>query len=222
MKGGRLAATLGHSFRDQGLLRQALTHRSHGAGHNERLEFLGDAVLNCVIAAMLYKRFGAIDEGDLSRRRARLVRQESLAEVARELDLGPALRLGEGELKSGGAQRPSILADGLEAVFGAIFLDAGFEAASAVIGRLFAPLIDVLDDGAPLKDAKTALQELLQGRRLGLPRYQMTETRGLAHVQEFQVECQVPELDLRFTGAGSSRRNAEQEAARKMLEVLRK
>lgn len=222
MKGGRLAVALGHTFRDERLLSLALTHRSHGAEHNERLEFLGDAVLNCVVADMLYARFGDIDEGDLSRRRARLVRQESLAMVADGLEIGSHLRLGEGELKSGGARRPSILADGLEAVFGAVFLDGGFEAARGVIGRLFAPLIDTLDDGAPLKDAKTALQELLQGRRLALPRYELTETLGLAHAQEFHVACQVPELGLRCAGTGGSRRGAEQDAARKMLEILSK
>lgn len=221
MKPGRLAAALGHAFRRETLLQQALTHRSHGAGHNERLEFLGDSVLNCVIASALYDRFADIDEGDLSRHRARLVRQETLAALARSLDLGGFLRLGEGELKSGGALRPSILADSLEAVIGAIFVDGGFDAARAVIDRLYAPMLSGLVSGESVKDPKTALQELLQGRRMALPRYELTATRGQPHDQEFEVECLVDALSVRCSGSGKSRRMAEQDAARKALEALR-
>jgi ribonuclease-3 len=209
---------LGYVFGDRRLLEQALTHRSYGAPHNERLEFLGDSVLNCVIAQALYERFGAIREGDLSRLRANLVRQESLAEIARGIALGDRLRLGEGELKSGGGRRPSILADALEALFGAVFVDGGFAAARQTILKLYAPVLANLDPQRTGKDAKTALQEFLQGRRMSLPQYHLKATRGEAHAQEFEVECLIPELGISAIGRGSSRRAAEQEAARRAFE----
>lgn len=220
MKYERLTAALGHRFTDTALLRQALTHRSHGSANNERLEFLGDSILNCTVAALLYSRFAGINEGDLSRHRARLVRQEALASIAENLQLGNYLQLGEGELKSGGARRPSILADALEAVFGAVFLDAGFEAARSLIERLYQPMFSTLDPNQSGKDPKTALQEVLQARRLALPRYGLVQTRGEAHAQEFEVECLIPELSIRCTGCGSSRRIAEQNAARQALATI--
>jgi ribonuclease-3 len=209
---------IGYVFGSRGILDQALTHRSFGAQHNERLEFLGDSVLNCVIAQALYERFTEVREGDLSRLRANLVRQETLAEIAQGLGLGGQLRLGEGELKSGGFRRPSILADALEAVFGAVFVDGGFEQARQTILRLYEPSFANLDPHRSGKDAKTTLQEFLQGRRLALPQYQLRNTRGEAHAQEFEVECLIPELGISTTGCGPSRRAAEQEAARRAYE----
>lgn len=213
----RLASALGHTFSQDGLLRQALTHRSFGSPHNERLEFLGDSVLNCVIATILFRRYGSLKEGELSRQRANLVRQESLAQIAQSLDLGNHLRLGEGELKSGGFRRPSILADGLEAIFGAIYLDAGFDTAYAVVERLYQPLLEQVDPKDSGKDPKTALQEILQGRKLPLPLYALVATNGEAHAQEFEVECSVPALGVSVRGHGGSRRAAEQAAAREAL-----
>jgi len=210
---GPLQRKLGHSFAHASLLQQALTHRSHSTPHNERLEFLGDSVLNCCVAHELYQRFGELKEGELSRLRANLVRQEALAELAQELELGTYLRLGEGELKSGGFRRPSILADGLEALFGAVFLDGGYPAAQVVIRGLYASLLDHLDPQTLGKDPKTLLQELLQARRIPLPQYAVVGTQGAAHKQLFQVECQIPQLAIRTTGYGASRRIAEQEAA---------
>lgn len=209
---------VGHVFGSHGVLVQALTHRSFGALHNERLEFLGDSVLNCVIAQALYERFAGVREGDLSRLRANLVRQETLAEIAQSIGLGEHLRLGEGELKSGGFRRPSILADALEAVFGAVFIDGGFDSARQAILRLYEPLLSNLDPHHSGKDAKTALQEFLQGRRLALPQYQLRATRGEAHAQEFEVECLIPDLGISTIGRGPSRRAAEQEAARRAFE----
>lgn len=209
---------IGYVFGSRSILDQALTHRSFGASHNERLEFLGDSVLNCVIAQALYERFSEVREGDLSRLRANLVRQETLAEIAQRLGLGEQLRLGEGELKSGGFRRPSILADAQEALFGAVFVDGGFEQARKTILRLFEPFLAHLDPRHSGKDAKTALQEFLQGRRLALPQYQLRATHGEAHAQEFEVECLVPELGISTVGRGQSRRAAEQEAARRALE----
>lgn len=208
----------GYVFGSRDILERALTHRSFGASHNERLEFLGDSVLNCVIAHALYERFAGVREGDMSRLRANLVRQETLAEIAQRLDLGEQLRLGEGELKSGGFRRPSILADALEALFGAVFVDGGFESAKKTILRLYEPFLANLDPNSG-KDAKTALQEFLQGRRLALPQYQLRATRGDAHAQEFEVECLIPELGIAATGRGPSRRAAEQEAARRAFEL---
>jgi ribonuclease-3 len=201
-------------------LRQALTHRSYGTPNYERLEFVGDAVLDCVVARALYERFPATPEGDLSRARAHLVNQETLAQVARRLDVGAALRLGEGELRSGGADRTSILADALEAVFGAVFLDGGFDAARAVIDAVFA---DVLRDADPAtlgKDPKTRLQEWLQAKRLPVPEYAVVGTSGEAHAQQFDVECRVPQLGVVALGVGPSRRVAEQDAAQKALAAV--
>ena len=217
---GRLVAALGHDFSRPELLLQALTHRSFGSPHNERLEFLGDSVLNCVIATALYQRFGKLNEGELSRQRANLVRQESLAQIAQTLDLGNFLLLGEGELKSGGFRRPSILADGLEAIFGAIYLDGGFAAAQQAIERLYRALLDQVDPKNSGKDPKTALQEVLQGRKLPLPQYLLVATQGEAHDQEFEVECAVPVLGIRVRGQGGSRRAAEQSAAQAALDQL--
>jgi len=210
---------LGYQFNDPGLLRQALTHRSHSAPHNERLEFLGDGVLNCVIASLLYERFPHLPEGDLSRLRANLVNQDTLSQIAAALDRGGELLLGEGELKSGGFRRPSILADSLEAVVGAIFLDGGFERAAMAIRGIYAPLLEELDPDRLGKDPKTLLQEHLQGRRLPLPQYNVVHVRGEAHEQQFQVECVIPDLDIRTPGEGQSRRSAEQSAARRAYEL---
>ncbi len=211
---GSLQRKLGYSFAQASLLQQALTHRSHGSRNNERLEFLGDSVLNCCVAHELYQRFGDLKEGDLSRVRANLVRQETLAELAQGLELGTYLRLGEGELKSGGFRRPSILADGLEALLGAVFLDGGFAAVQGVIRGLYASLLEHLNAQTLGKDSKTLLQELLQARKLALPQYAVVATQGAAHNQSFQVECQIPQLEIRTIGFGASRRIAEQEAAR--------
>lgn len=211
---------LGYIFADSALLRNALTHRSFGTPNNERLEFLGDGILDFVIAEQLFLRFPALPEGDLSRLRANLVRQETLHRLAQHLDLGAHLRFGEGELRSGGAQRPSILADALEALFGAIYLDNGFVAARDVIAGLYAPLLDELKPGQFQKDAKTRLQEWLQGRKKTLPRYVLIGTTGAAHEQSFSVACEIENPSLRTTGEGSSRRIAEQVAAEKALKEL--
>lgn len=216
----RLSASLGYAFRQEGLLRQALTHRSYGAQHNERLEFLGDSVLNCIVARALYDAFPNLPEGTLSRMRANLVRQETLAEIAQRLKLGDYMLLGEGELKSGGFRRPSILADTLESIFGAVFLDAGFEAAQAVVLRQFEPIIASIDPNASGKDAKTRLQEWLQGRKHALPDYRLAGTRGEAHDQLFVVACHIPALGITTEGQGRSRRAAEQEAALAVLKQV--
>jgi ribonuclease-3 len=214
-----LEQRLGYEFADRELLAQAVTHRSHGAVHNERLEFLGDAVLNCAIAQLLFLKFSRLDEGDLSRLRANLVKQQSLAEIAERLELSQFLRLGEGERKSGGFRRPSILADTLEAAVGAVFVDRGFEAAREVIARLFEPVLKAVDPKTLGKDSKTLLQEFLQGKRLPLPQYSVVETRGAAHNQEFEVECLLPKLEISVRGSGRSRRAAEQSAAKLALEA---
>jgi len=219
---GPLQRKLGYSFAQAPLLQQALTHRSHGTPHNERIEFLGDSVLNCCIAHELYQRFGDLKEGELSLLRANLVRQETLAELAQELELGTFLRLGEGELTSGGFRRPSILADGLEALFGAVFLDGGFAAVQGVIHGLYASLLEHLDPQTLGKDPKTLLQELLQARKIALPQYAVVATQGAAHEQLFQVECQIPQLAIRTIGFGASRRIAEQEAAQRAFAQTRK
>ncbi len=217
----RLQQRLGYRFRDRMLLEQALTHRSFGQPNNERLEFLGDSLLNCVTAIALFERFGELREGELSRLRASLVRQEGLHRVANELELGAVLRLGEGELKSGGFRRPSILADALEAVFGAVYLDGGFTAVKNVIDRLYAVMISEIDPAQALKDPKTALQELLQGRKLPLPNYVTVDVHGEAHAQDFEVMCVIEAFDLRTTGRGPSRRAAEQQSAQHALAQLR-
>jgi ribonuclease III len=217
---GKLHARLGHTFRRPQLLTQALTHRSHGALHNERLEFVGDAVLNCAIAEALYERFPQMTEGELSRVRASFVNRETLARLARDLDLGAALRFGEGEHRSGGAGRPSILADALEAVFGAVFLDGGFDAARAVIMSVFTDELAAFDPATHGKDPKTRLQEWLQARRIPVPSYAVVDVAGEAHLQSFAVECRVPSLDVTATGRGASRRAAEQAAAEQVYARL--
>ncbi|MFY9329724.1 MAG: ribonuclease III [Georgfuchsia sp.] len=216
-----LERAIGHRFARRELLAQALTHRSHSAPHNERLEFLGDSVLNCSMAALLYRNFPALKEGELSRLRASLVKQDALADVAMSLKLGSYIKFGEGELKSGGDRRPSTLADALEAVFGAVYLDAGFDAAIKIIESLYQPQLQRIDPAVSGKDAKTELQEFLQGRRLELPRYELRTTRGEAHAQQFDVDCLIPHLGIRSSGTGASRRIAEQEAARRALEMVK-
>ena len=216
-----LTTALGHSFADRTLLQTALTHRSFGVPNNERLEFIGDGLLNCVIAIALFRRYPDLAEGELSRMRANLVRQDTLHQLAVALNLGDSLRLGEGELKSGGNQRPSILADAVEALIGAVFLDAGFEAAQSVIARLYLPLFDEMRSGPVTKDAKTSLQEWLQGRKKPLPRYHVIEASGAAHEQRFEVACEIENPALRTTGQGSSRRLAEQAAADRALKALK-
>jgi len=218
----QLESSLGHLWRDRDLLTQALTHRSFGSHNNERLEFLGDGVLNCVIGLMLYKRFPDQPEGRLSRLRANLVNQDSLHEIALALDLGRHLRLGEGELKSGGAQRPSILADALESLLGAALLDAGFDAASGIVERLFDAKVNAINPTHQGKDAKTRLQEWLQPRRLGLPDYTLTQTDGQAHAQIFHVECRIPARKVVTRGHGQNRKAAEQMAAQAALIELEK
>lgn len=215
-----LEATFGYEGRDFSLFEAALTHRSAGSPHNERLEFLGDAVLNCVTATLLYKNFRHAPEGELSRYRATLVSGESLAAIAAEYQLGDYLRLGQGELKSGGFRRKSILADTLEAILGAIYLDGGFAAAEQVIERMFATRLPNLPQAALLKDAKTKLQEALQSRAVPLPEYIVEGISGEAHAQHFKVRCEVPSLHLNAQGEGSSRRGAEQDAAQHVFERL--
>jgi len=213
-------AELGYEPRDVALFRAALTHRSAPGPNNERLEFLGDAVLNLVVAHHLYAAFPEATEGDLSRLRSRVVSGEPLAEVAASLALGEALQLGSGELKTGGFRRHSILADALEAVCGALYLDGGLAAAEAVIERLFGPRIAALPAPHELKDAKTRLQEYLQSRGITLPRYKVERIEGEPHAQTFHVTCEVPALRLAATGQGSSRRRAEQEAAERILSAV--
>ena len=215
-----LEQAIDYRFVNTSLLLTALTHRSHSSPNNERLEFLGDSILNAVIARRLYGRFPDVPEGDLSRLRANLVRQETLHQLALVLSLGSHIRLGEGELKSGGVSRPSILADALEAVFGAVWLDGGFEPASLVISQLYENLLAGIVPGKPIKDAKTRLQEYLQGKRLPLPRYVLESTNGEAHAQVFTIACEIDCLHVRTEGRGGSRRAAEQIAAEKALERL--
>jgi ribonuclease III len=212
-----LREQLSYEARDLALFRAALTHRSAAGPNNERLEFLGDAVINLLIAHALYASYPQADEGDLSRLRSRLVSAEPLAEIALAIGLGDALQLGAGELKTGGFRRESILADGLEAVCGAIFLDQGLAAVQPVVERLFAQRIAALPDPHTLKDAKTRLQEYLQSRSLPVPSYSVVSVHGEDHAQTFQVSCEVPGLKLATQGEGLSRRRAEQEAAERML-----
>lgn len=213
MQQDALARALGHRFEDPSLLRTALTHRSYGPQNNERLEFLGDSVLNLLVAEELYRRFPRLAEGELSRVRALIVRQQSLFERALSLGLGDMLLLGEGELRSGGKSRPSILADALEALIGAVYIDGGFDAAGAAVRRIFEPVLQNADPAAQGKDPKTLLQEFLQGRRIPLPRYGIVSVEGEAHCQRFTVECTIPSLSIRAVGEGLSRRAAEQNAA---------
>ena len=213
---------IAYQFKSDALREQALTHRSFGSPHNERLEFLGDGVLNCIVAEELYTRFAGLSEGQLSRLRANLVRKESLSAIALELGLSEFLRLGEGELASGGRNRPSMLADALEAVYGAVFRDGGYEAVREAVRHTFRDEFAKLDPAKPSKDPKTLLQEHLQGRQLKLPSYRVVATEGAAHRQTFEVECMVTELKLNATGTGSTRRLAEQNAAAKILRQLAK
>jgi len=220
MPDGPIERKLGYEFSNPALLQQALTHRSHGVPHNERLEFLGDGLLNFVIARLLFQQFSAAPEGDLSRLRAGLVNQHALSELASSLSLGEHLRLGEGELKSGGFRRPSILADAFEALIGAICLDGGFAAAEKVLTDLYRPLLAGIDPQASgSKDPKTRLQEYLQGRKMALPQYAIVSVAGEAHEQLFRVECVIAELSVRSYGEGPTRRAAEQEAARSAYEL---
>jgi ribonuclease-3 len=215
-----LAVTLKHEFADEGLLRTALTHRSVSGDNNERLEFLGDSILNFVIAAELYHRYPKAPEGDLSRVRASLVNKESLAEIASRINLGDWLYLGSGELKSGGFRRKSILADALEAVFGAVYLDAGFEIVRDLIMRLYQSFFDNPVDPETLKDSKTRLQEWLQARKKPLPFYELVNATGKPHEQTFTIRCVVEEFEQEVVGVGKSRRKAEQKAAENALQLL--
>ncbi|MDR2154876.1 MAG: ribonuclease III [Burkholderiaceae bacterium] len=216
----RLQDRLAHRFSNPALLARALTHRSFSADHNERLEFLGDSVLNLAVAHMLYEALGDLPEGDLSRMRAQLVCQDSLYRLALELELPNLLRLGEGEMRSGGQRRPSILADALEAIIGAVYLDGGYDVTQALVRRLFDQVEITPAMSAAAKDAKTALQEWLQGRRMSLPHYEVVQVLGVAHRQTFEVACVVAQRQLRVLGQGASRRAAEQAAAAAMLKAL--
>lgn len=216
-----LCKRLGYVFSQPQLLQRALTHRSYAAEHNERLEFLGDSILGCVIAKYLYGSYPQLSEGELSRLRSNLVKEETLALLAQQLDLGSYLRLGEGERKSAGFRRPSILADAMEALFGAVMLDSGYASAEKVVLGLLVPYLQNVDVKTLGKDAKTLLQEYLQGKRIALPVYTVVATQGEAHAQLFTVECAIPLLNIVTCGEGSSRRNAEQHsamAAYKMIE----
>ncbi len=219
-RGNVLCNKLGYEFNQPQLLQRALTHRSYAPEHNERLEFLGDSILGCVIAQHLYRCYPQLSEGELSRLRSSLVREETLATLAQQLDLGSHLRLGEGELKSGGFRRPSILADALEALFGAVLLDAGFAAAEQAVLNLYVPYLEKVDVQALGKDAKTLLQEYLQARRIPLPTYSVMATQGHAHEQSFEVECAIPTLKIFTRGSGTSRRNAEQQAAQAAYQII--
>ena len=216
-----LQQRLQHQFSKVALLNQALTHRSFSSDHYERLEFLGDSVLNLAVSHLLYVRLGSLPEGDLSRVRANLVKQDTLHQLAVDLGLPDLIKLGEGEVRSGGQKRPSILADALEAVIGAVYLDAGYSAAQALVERLFAgveinPQMDAIG-----KDPKTELQEWLQGRKMKLPLYKVVGTIGAAHRQSFDVECEIPEMRLSERGIGGSRRAGEQAAASAMLQTIK-
>lgn len=208
-----LTKRLSYPFSDGHLLNQALTHRSFSGQNNERLEFLGDGVLNFIIAHQLYLRFPKLDEGDLSRLRAQLVKEATLSEIAQSLNIGDALKMGEGELKSAGWRRPSILADALEAIVGAVYLDGGFEAAEIFVRNLYQEKLNTIDPKIIDKDPKSLLQEFLQGKKIAVPEYAVVQTSGEAHAQVFVVECFIQKLDIRTVGEGTSRRIAEQQAA---------
>lgn len=216
----RCSDKIGHRFQKVELLQEALTHRSAGSGHNERLEFLGDAVLNLFIAGELFDRFPGSDEGRLTRLRAALVKRETLAQIARHLELGDLLRLGEGELKSGGGRRDSILANALEAIIGAVYLDAGFATCAQTLRRLYGAMLAEQGPDTAAKDPKTRLQEYLQARRLPLPIYRLKAMEGESHQQTFIVECETEALPGAWQGRGSSRRAAEQAAAEQILNHL--
>ena len=215
-----LSKQLGYPFKNPKLLEQALTHRSYSGMNNERLEFLGDGALNFIIAHQLFLRFSTLPEGDLSRLRAQMVKESTLCEIALSLNLGAALKLGEGELKSAGFRRPSILADAFEAIVGAIYLDGGYAAAETLVVKLFADLMQHIDPKVIDKDAKSLLQETLQARKIDTPDYQVVAIEGEAHAQIFRVECVIAKLKLRTLGEGASRRAAEQKAAQSALEAL--
>ncbi len=217
-----LEQRLQHSFRNPALLALALVHRSASADHNERLEFLGNSVLNLAVSSLLYERLSTLAEGDLSRVRANLVKQDTLHRLAQDLRLTEVLRVGEGEARSGGKSRPSMMADALEAVIGAVYLDAGFDAAAQLVRRLFAAVDINPHMQAVCKDPKTALQEWLQAKRFKLPTYEVVATSGEAHQQMFEVQCVVNERSLSIHGRGPSRRAAEQAAAASMLEQLQR
>ncbi|MBI5889168.1 MAG: ribonuclease III [Nitrosomonadales bacterium] len=220
MKRAALCKQLGHQFAQTQLLQRALTHRSYGAAHNERLEFLGDSVLNCAVAKYLFDAFPDLPEGELSRLRSNLVNQQTLALLAQQLNLGEHLLLGEGERKSAGFRRPSILADALEALFGAVLQDADFAEAERVVLGLYVPFIARADLQTLGKDAKTLLQEHLQGNKLALPQYSVVEIKGEAHSQTFVVSCEIAQLGLITQGEGASRRIAEQIAANKAYQQI--
>lgn len=217
----QLTKKLSCSFKDESLLEQALTHRSVGSSNNERLEFLGDGILNFVIADALFRQFPSYSEGDLSRLRAHLVNGETLAEIARELKLGDHLRLGAGELKNGGFRRSSILADVVESIFGAVYCDAGFESCSQLILSLYESKLKNIPEPQSLKDAKTRLQELLQSRQIAIPVYRVINVSGKAHDQSFKVECMIKSMEITTQGEGHSRRKAEQVAAEVAIQNVR-
>lgn len=217
----KFSALTGYQFNQQDLLQQALTHRSFSRGNNnERLEFLGDSILNLVISNCIYHRFADADEGDLSRIRASLVKQATLAQVAREINLGEYINLGGGELKSGGYRRSSILSDALEAVIGAIYLDSDYQQTETAVLRLFQGQLENMDSAASLKDPKTRLQEYLQARQQGLPAYAVEKTSGKSHSQLFTVSCRIDDPELQASGTGTSRKKAEQQAAQILLDKL--
>ena len=216
----RIANRLGYSFKNLGLLAQALTHRSFSANNNERLEFLGDGALNFIIANQLFNRFNKLPEGDLSRLRAQLVKESTLCEIAQNLNVGESLKLGEGELKSAGWRRPSILADALEAIVGAVYIDGGYEAAETLVLKLFQDKLTDIDPKIIDKDAKSQLQEFLQSKKMDLPDYNVVLIEGEAHAQTFKVACDIKVLDIKTVGEGTSRRIAEQRAAQIALEKI--
>jgi ribonuclease III len=216
-----LAKQLGYQFQTPALLSQALTHRSFSGNNNERLEFLGDGALNFIVAHQLYQRFPKLPEGDLSRLRAALVKESTLSEIAFSLNIGDALKLGEGELKSAGWRRPSILADALEAIIGAVYVDGGYHVAETLVLKLFEEKLAVIDPKAIDKDAKSQLQEYLQGRKIDLPDYNVLSIEGEAHAQTFKMQCVIEKLNITTVGEGTSRRVAEQQAAQLALEAIK-
>jgi ribonuclease-3 len=216
----QLQGTIGYRFRDESKLQQALTHRSAGVPHNERLEFLGDSILGLEISLYLFERYQSADEGQLSRMRAQLVKKDTLASIAKDIDLGAYLALGAGELRSGGQSRDSILADAVEAIIAATYLDGGLGEARAMIHRLFGQRMSAVDPTTQRKDPKTRLQEYLQSQRKELPQYSVVDIRGDAHEQTFFVRCELPDSKQKTEGQGASRRKAEQAAAREMLTKL--
>jgi ribonuclease III len=218
---GKLAGRLGYQFKTPALLTQALTHRSFAANNNERLEFLGDSALNFVIANQLYQRFSKLPEGDLSRLRAQLVKESTLSEIALNLELGDALKLGEGELKSAGWRRPSILADALEAIIGAVYVDGGFSPVEGLVLKIYQDKLANIDPKVIDKDPKSQLQEYLQGKKIDLPDYNVVSIEGEAHAQTFKIECVIAKFNITTLGEGTSRRVAEQQAAQLALEKIK-